>query len=56
MSGKKVRSMSFNVNNTFDKQLLKFLDAHTNKNRYIKKLITEDYMKFLERKGGKNAI
>ena len=44
MSGKRVRSMSFNVNNRVDKELLRFLDAHLNKNRYIKNLIANDYM------------
>lgn len=49
--------MSFNINVMTDKKLLKFLDAHSNKNKYIKNLIAADYMKYLERKrGGNNAV
>ena len=57
MSGKRVRSLSFNENVTVDKKLLRFLDAHSNKNAYVKNLIAADYMRYLEKKrGGKNAI
>ena len=57
MSGKRVRSLSFNVNVIVDRKLLKFLDNHSNKNAYIKNLIAADYMKYLERKrGGKDAV
>jgi hypothetical protein len=51
MSGKRVRSMSFNVNDVFDKQLLKLLDSQSNKNKYLKKLITEDFFKRAQKRG-----
>ena len=43
--------MSFNVNDVFDKQLLKLLDSQSNKNKYLKKLITEDYFKRAQKRG-----